>query len=123
MKRRQHRLPLNYQPSTTHQTLSLPATPLDTVSELPHDSPLLAALSTSGSLGLVATTVCWLYGVDYQFAVNVALVPWAVYGVGKSLYLILLLGMDILSLFPSQPRVIANNDRYPIPIIREEDDQ
>jgi len=67
-------------------------------------SPFMAAAGVSGSIALVGGMFSVAYSIDFSHVLTVATLPWILYGLGKSIYLIVLLVSDVTMLFePSEP--------------------
>lgn len=92
--------------------------PQTTVIE-PLDAPstLKTTVSVSGSIVLISGSFALLYGWEYQTVVALAVIPWAIYALGKGVYLVVLLVSDIVNLFDFEP----SKKQSLLPIAREEE--
>lgn len=81
-------------------------------------SALRATVSVSGSVALIGGTFALAYGWSYQALLPFVAFPWAVYAIGKGVYLVIVLISDIASLFEPSP---AQGGNGLLSIVREND--
>lgn len=85
-------------------------------------SAFMAAVSVSGSVLIAGGVFSLSYRWDYFNLLPLAAVPWVVYGLGKSAYLVALLVSDIISLFEAtpEPQIAGRAASTMLPIVKEE---